>query len=125
MLELLNVCDHNRSATFKGKRWSNKELSSSDLLFLTWLTSSRASCLWKGTAVEKNSNKAANQIVPCSQRRVGHTSKESYCFYNEKKFQLEARPDGREPVTAANRFHLGSVGKSAAELLPGTNNLWL
>lgn len=32
MLELLNVCDHNRSATFKRKRWSNKELSSSDLL---------------------------------------------------------------------------------------------
>lgn len=33
MLELLNVCDHDRSATFyKTKRWSNKELSSSDLL---------------------------------------------------------------------------------------------
>lgn len=65
MLELLNVCDHNRSATFKSKRWSNKELSSSDLLFITLFTSSRVSCLQKGTDIERNLNKAANQFVSC------------------------------------------------------------
>lgn len=63
MLELLNVCDHNRSATFRSKRWSNKELSSSDLLFLTLFPSSRVSCLQKGTAIEKHLDKAANQFA--------------------------------------------------------------